>query len=68
MDTLTLYLQQFSDSNTGRTNSKAHNARDILADFHLLRYLAINDIFTFSMVNQNFDYVFFEKRKSLGST
>lgn len=51
MDTLALYLHQFSEINVTRSNSIGYKARDILADFHLLRYLAINDIVPFSMVN-----------------
>jgi len=50
MDTFALYLQQFSEIDLTRSNLRPYTARDILADFHLLRYLAINDIFPFSMV------------------
>jgi hypothetical protein len=50
MDTFALYLQQFSEIDLTKLDTKPYNATDILADFHLLRYLAINDIFQFSMV------------------
>lgn len=46
MDTFALYLQQFSEID----RTKSYDTIDILADFHLLRYLAMNDIFLFSMV------------------
>lgn len=49
MDTLTLYLQQFSEPDATRSK---FTPIDILADFHLLRYLAVNDILRFSMVRQ----------------
>jgi hypothetical protein len=50
MDTFALYLQQFSEANVIRSNSRPYTATDVFADFHLLRYLASNDILSFSMV------------------
>ncbi len=46
MDTFALYLQQFLEID----GTKPYKSTDILADFHLLIYLLINDIFLFSMV------------------
>ena len=54
MNALATYLQQFSKSGgAGATTTSTNNrfqATDILGDIHLLRYLALNDIFPFSMV------------------
>ncbi|CAF1251123.1 unnamed protein product [Adineta ricciae] len=52
MNALASYLKQFSKTGaTGVTTSSAsqYKATDILADIHLLRYLAVNDIISFSM-------------------
>jgi hypothetical protein len=54
MNALGSYLQQFSKAGgAGVTTSSAsqYKATDILGDIHLLRYLALNDIFPFSMVS-----------------
>lgn len=53
MDTLTLYLQQFSDINRVRPNRKSYEIKDIFADFHLLRYLISNDIYRFTLVSNH---------------
>ncbi len=50
MDTFALYLQQFSETNASKSNSHLYKITDILADFHLLKYLSSNDIYTFNMV------------------
>jgi hypothetical protein len=53
MNALASYLKQFSKSGgAGVTTSSAgqFKATDILGDIHLLRYLAVNDIISFSMV------------------
>jgi hypothetical protein len=53
MNALASYLKQFSKTGgAGVTTSSAsqYRATDILADIHLLRYLAVNDIISFSMV------------------
>jgi len=50
MDTFAVYLQQFLDPVFTRSNSTPYKLTDILADFHVLRYLAVNDIVPFSMV------------------
>jgi hypothetical protein len=57
MDTFALYLQQFSEIDLSKSHLKLYNATDILADFHLLRYLVINDIFSFSMVTLNLNKI-----------
>ncbi|CAF1024302.1 unnamed protein product [Rotaria sordida] len=52
MNALASYLQQFSKTtNAGITTAgtSQYKATDILADIHLLRYLAVNDIISFSM-------------------
>ncbi|CAF1471724.1 unnamed protein product [Rotaria magnacalcarata] len=52
MNALATYLQQFSKTGgAGVTTSSASQfkATDILSDIHLLRYLAVNDIISFSM-------------------
>ncbi|CAF3287242.1 unnamed protein product [Rotaria sp. Silwood2] len=52
MNALASYLQQFSKTGgAGVTTSSAsqYKATDILGDIHLLRYLAVNDIISFSM-------------------
>jgi hypothetical protein len=71
MNALASYLKQFSKSGgAGVTTSSASQfkATDILGDIHLLRYLAVNDIISFSMVCHQGEgggiYVFF----ILGST
>ncbi|CAF3342328.1 unnamed protein product [Rotaria socialis] len=53
MDTLALYLQQFSEIDITQSKSTPYKARDILADLHLLRYLVVNDFFQFSMDQLN---------------
>lgn len=56
MNALASYLKQFSKTGgAGITTSSAsqYKATDILADIHLLRYLAVNDIISFSMVRIN---------------
>ena len=53
MNALASYLKQFSKTGgAGVTTSSASQikATDILSDIHLLRYLAVNDIISFSMV------------------
>ena len=50
MDTFTLYLQQFLEPKSVRSQSKSYEIIDVLADFHVLLYLATNDIVPFSMV------------------
>ena len=53
MNALATYLQQFSKTGgAGVTTSSASQFKvtDILSDIHLLRYLAVNDIISFSMV------------------
>lgn len=53
MNALASYLQQFTKTgNAGVTTSSTNQfkATDILSDLHLLRYLAVNDIISFSMV------------------
>lgn len=52
MDTLALYLHQFSEINIDASNSIPYKPIDILADLHLLRYLRSNDIVPFSMVRR----------------
>jgi len=42
MDTLTLYFQQFVGT----------QSKDFLGDFHLLKYLINNDIYSFSLVRK----------------
>ena len=52
MNALASYLKQFVKSGAaGVTTSSAsqYKATDILGDIHLLRYLAVNDIISFSM-------------------
>jgi hypothetical protein len=59
MNALASYLKQFSKSGgAGVTTSSAsqYKATDILGDIHLLRYLAVNDIISFSMVRNNYLY------------
>ncbi len=54
MNALASYLKQFSKTGgAGVTTSSAsqYKATDILGDIHLLRYLAVNDIISFSMVS-----------------
>ncbi|UJR36531.1 hypothetical protein I4U23_029252 [Adineta vaga] len=53
MDTFTLYLQQFFEPNAIRSRSKSYKITDILGDFHVLSYLAINDIVPFPMNKLN---------------
>ena len=53
MDTLTLYLQQFSDINRARPNTKSYEIKDIFADFHLLKYLVNNDIYHLTLVSNH---------------
>lgn len=53
MNALASYLKQFSKSaGAGVTTSSPNRfkATDILGDIHLMRYLAANDIISFSMV------------------
>lgn len=53
MTALASYLKQFlKTGGAGVTTSSAsqYQATDILGDIHLLRYLAANDIISFSMV------------------
>jgi hypothetical protein len=50
MDTFAVYLQQFSEINSSKSNSNLYKIKDILADFHLLKYLSSNEIFSFNMV------------------
>lgn len=55
MNALASYLKQFSKTtNTGPTTTSTSQFKptDILGDLHLLRYLAINDIISFSMVDR----------------
>lgn len=52
MDTLSLYLQQFSDINRKQPNKKSYEIKDIFADFHLLRYLASNEIYPMTLVSK----------------
>ena len=61
MDMLTLYLQQFSEV---KSSSKPYQATDILADLHLLNFLAVNDIFKFSMVRQRHYSNFLQRKKN----
>ena len=70
MDTFALYLQQFLEPDMARSNSSPYRITDILADFHLLRYLAVNHIVPFSMVRQTSEICFmlYETKKSLGTT
>jgi hypothetical protein len=55
MNALASYLKQFSKSGgagvTTTSSASQYKATDILGDIHLLRYLAANDIISFSMVN-----------------
>ncbi|CAF1290011.1 unnamed protein product [Adineta ricciae] len=53
MDTFTLYLQQFLEPKSVRSQSKSYEIIDVLADFHVLLYLATNDIVPFSMNELN---------------
>jgi hypothetical protein len=56
MNALASYLKQFTKSGgAGVTTSSAnqYKATDILGDIHLLRYLAVNDIISFSMVSHH---------------
>jgi hypothetical protein len=58
MNALASYLKQFSKAGgAGVTTSSAtqFKATDILGDIHLLRYLAVNDIISFSMVRSQDD-------------
>jgi hypothetical protein len=72
MDTFALYLQQFCEINLAKSNSRPYKPTDILADFHLLKYLSSNDILSFTMVRDslNVKYYFYvlNNRNSLGST
>ncbi len=58
MTALASYLKQFSTSGaagaTTTSNANQYKATDILGDIHLLRYLAVNDIISFSMVRKNY--------------
>jgi len=55
MNALASYLKQFSKSSgagvTTTSSASQYKATDILGDIHLLRYLAANDIISFSMVS-----------------
>ena len=54
MNALASYLKQFMKTGgagaTTTSSASQHKATDILGDIHLLRYLAVNDIISFSMV------------------
>ena len=50
MDALTLYLQQFLEVHVTRENARPYKTTDILADFHLLKYLLSNGIYTLTIV------------------
>ena len=54
MNALASYLKQFVKTGgagvTTTSSASQHKATDILGDIHLLRYLAVNDIISFSMV------------------
>jgi hypothetical protein len=50
MNALGAYLQQFSRAGVTKSASRPCKATDVLGDFHLLRYLVLNDIIPFSMV------------------
>lgn len=55
MNALASYLKQFSKTGAAgvtTSNASQYKATDILADIHLLRYLAVNDIISFSMVSR----------------
>ena len=61
MNALASYLQQFSMMVTAgitTSNANQYKATDILSDIHLLRYLAANDIISFSMVRIGFLFNF----------